>query len=50
MIATEYKHIYQIEDKFYWVDETGELSEDYETVEAAKTVLDKYVERLHNDE
>jgi hypothetical protein len=34
---------------YYWTDETGDLSEGYETLEQAEAVLDKYCEWLTSD-
>lgn len=33
---------------FYWVDETGDLSEEYKTLLDAREALDKYCEWLDN--
>lgn len=45
----DYPHIYTDSDKYYWVNETGELSEPYDTVEEANEVLLNYVEYLQSE-
>ena len=43
MNPTEYDHVYDINGKFYWADETGDLTGPLETLEEAKTAIDAYV-------